>query len=427
MYAVRADACFDGARFVAGGATVLVDRGRILGVEAAAYDLPADCALHDHGEATVLPGLIDTHVHLVADSGPMALDRVAGYSDEEIDAIVTEALRRHLAAGVTMVRDLGDRNFNVVDRRDAQRARDDGLPWIVASGPPITTPHGHCWYLGGETAGADELHAAIRQRVERRVDVVKVMASGGINTPDTDIYTPQFALDDLRLLVDAAHAAGLAVTAHAHAALAIDQAIAVGTDGLEHAGFLARSKDAAAPGLAALRDIIASDAQLQALADSGMGVCPTVGGFTVEALRRAPKALQQRMREAGVTPEDLVDKRQNLVRRMHQAGVRLVGGADAGIAPNKAHGLYAESVVELAAVTGVVDSLAASTSIAAQVCGLGERKGRLASGYDADLVLVAGDLARDVTGLREVRQVVLRGQPVGDQRVAPVERGPTSR
>jgi imidazolonepropionase-like amidohydrolase len=427
MYAVRADACFDGARFVAGGATVLVDRGRILGVEAAAYDLPADCALHDHGEATVLPGLIDTHVHLVADSGPMALDRVAGYSDEEIDAIVTEALRRHLAAGVTMVRDLGDRNFNVVDRRDAQRARDDGLPWIVASGPPITTPHGHCWYLGGETAGADELHAAIRQRVERRVDVVKVMASGGINTPDTDIYTPQFALDDLRLLVDAAHSAGLAVTAHAHAALAIDQAIAVGTDGLEHAGFLARSKDAAAPGLAALRDIIASDAQLQALADSGMGVCPTVGGFTVEALRRAPKALQQRMREAGVTPEDLVDKRQNLVRRMHQAGVRLVGGADAGIAPNKAHGLYAESVVELAAVTGVVDSLAASTSIAAQVCGLGERKGRLASGYDADLVLVAGDLARDVTGLREVRQVVLRGQPVGDQRVAPVERGPTSR
>jgi imidazolonepropionase-like amidohydrolase len=282
----------------------------------------------------------------------------------------------------------------------------------VASGPPVTTPHGHCWYLGGEAAGADELHAAIRQRVERRVDVVKVMASGGINTPDTDIYAPQFALEDLRLLVDAAHGAGLAVTAHAHAALAIDQAVAVGTDGLEHAGFLTRSGDAAAPGLAALRDISASEAQLRALADSGMAVCPTIGGLTVEALRRAPEALQQRMREAGVTPAELVEKRQNLVRQMHQAGVRLVGGADAGIGPNKAHGLYAESVVELAAVAGVVDSLAASTSIAAQVCGLGERKGRLARGYDADLIVVAGDLARDVTGLREVRQVVLRGQPV---------------
>ena len=174
------------------------------------------------------------------------------------------------------------------------------------------------------------------------------MASGGINTPGTDIYAPQFALQDLRLLVDAAHGAGLPVTAHAHAALAIDQAVAVGTDGLEHAGYLTRSDQAGAPGLAALRDITASDAQLQALAASGMAVCPTVGGFTVQALRRAPEPLQQRMREAGVTPEELIDKRRSLIHRMHQAGVRLVGGADAGIGPNKAHGLYAESVIELA-------------------------------------------------------------------------------
>jgi imidazolonepropionase-like amidohydrolase len=413
VYAVRAGACFDGERFVAGGATVLVDGGRIVGVEPAGYDLPSDCPVRVYDAATVLPGLIDTHVHLVADSGPMALDRVAGYTGEEIEAVVTEALRRHLAAGVTTVRDLGDRNFSVVDRRDAQRARDDGLPWIVASGPPVTTLGGHCWYLGGEAAGAEQLHAAVRDRVQRRVDVVKVMASGGINTPDTDIYAPQFTLDDLRLLVDAAHGAGLAVTAHAHAAVAIDQAIAVGTDGLEHAGFLTRSDNPAAPGLAALRDITASDAQLHALADSGMVVCPTLGGFTVKALRQAPQALQQRMNEAGVTPEELVDKRQSLIQRMYQAGVRLVGGADAGIGPNKAHGLYAESVVELAAATGVVDALAASTSTAAQVCGLGQRKGRLATGYDADLIVVAGDLARDLTGLREVRQVVLRGQPVG--------------
>ena len=412
MFAVRASACFDGRQFVAGGATLLVDDGRIVGVEPAGYDLPTDCPVYDHGDATVLPGLIDTHVHLVTDSGPMALDRVAGYSEQEIDAVVTEALRRHRAAGVTTVRDLGDRRFNVVDRRDAQRARDDAMPWIVASGPPITTPGGHCGYLGGEVAGADQLHAAVRDRVERRVDVVKVMASGGITTPGTDIYAPQFALQDLRLLVDAAHRAGLPVTAHAHAALAIDQAVAVGTDGLEHAGYLTRSDHPGAPGLAALRDITATDQQLQALAASGMAVCPTVGGFTVQALRRAPEALQRRMREAGVTPEELIDKRCSLIQQMHQAGVRLVGGADAGIGPNKAHGLYAESVIELAAATGLVDSLVASTSTAAQVCGLGERKGRLARGYDADVVVVAGDLSRDVAGLRDVRQVVLRGRHV---------------
>jgi imidazolonepropionase-like amidohydrolase len=410
VYAVRAGACFDGERFVAGGATVIVDRGRIAGLEPLGYDVPADCAVHDYGDATVLPGLIDTHVHLVTDSGPLALDRVAGYSDDEIDAVVSEALRRHLAAGVTTVRDLGDRNFNVVERRDAQRARDDGSPWIVASGPPITTPGGHCGYLGGEVAGADQLQAAVRERVERHVDVVKVMASGGINTPDTDVFAPQFAVTDLRLLVDASHAAGLAVTAHAHATLAIDQAVAVGVDGLEHASFLTRMSNADSPGLAALRDISASDDQLQALGGSGIAVCPTLGGFTVEALRMAPEPLQRRMREVGVTPEELVETRQKLIARMHHAGVRLVGGADAGIAPNKAHGRYAESVIELAAVTGIASSLSASTSTAAQVCGLGERKGRLARGYDADLIVVSGDIARDATGLRRVRQIVLRGQ-----------------
>jgi imidazolonepropionase-like amidohydrolase len=97
--AVRAGACFEGERFVAGGATVLVDDGVILGVEPVGYEVPADCRVYGYDDATVLPGLIDTHVHLVADSGPMALDRVADYADEAIDAVVTEALRRHLAGG----------------------------------------------------------------------------------------------------------------------------------------------------------------------------------------------------------------------------------------------------------------------------------------------------------------------------------------
>ncbi len=199
-----------------------------------AYQPPSDCELLDYGDATVLPGLIDTHVHLVGDSGVMALERAAGYSSEQIDDVVVDALRRHLAAGVTTVRDLGDLQFSVVQRRDAQRQGDDGLPWIVASGPPITIPGGHCGYLGGEVSGADEIVAAVRERVERRVDVVKVMASGGLVTTGSDMFSPQFSIEELRLLVEQAHAAGLPVTAHAHAAAAVDQAVAVGVERIEH-------------------------------------------------------------------------------------------------------------------------------------------------------------------------------------------------
>jgi imidazolonepropionase-like amidohydrolase len=243
VFAVRAAHAFDGQNFRAGGGTVLMEEGRIVGVEPMGYEPPSDCQLVDYGNATVLPGLIDTHVHLVGNRGVMALERVARYSSEEIDEVVSESLRRQLAAGVTTVRDLGDRHFSVVEGRDAQRQVDDRLPWIVASGPPITTPGGHCGYLGGEVSGADEIVAAVRERVERQVDVVKVMASGGMVTTGTDMYAPQFSIEELRLLVKQAHAAGLPVTAHAHAAAVVDQAVAVGVDGIEHASYVIRSAE----------------------------------------------------------------------------------------------------------------------------------------------------------------------------------------
>ena len=407
MLAIRANHAFDGEDFRAGGATVLLEDGRIIGVEPVGYEPPSGCQLLDYGDATVLPGLIDTHVHLVGDSSVMALERAAGYSSEEIDAVVVESLRRHLAAGVTTVRDLGDRQFSVVERRDAQRQIDDGLPWILASGPPITTAGGHCGYLGGEVSSAGEIVAAVWERVERQVDVVKVMASGGMVTTGTDVFTPQFSIEELRLVVEQAHAAGLPVTAHAHAAAAVDQAVAVGVEGIEHASYGTRSTEGGPP------QAHATEEQLAALAASGIAVCPTLGGFNAAALIiGAPPQVRQLLAEAGITPEQVVERRMSLLRRMTTFGVRFISGADAGIAPSKAHGTYAEAVIELAQVTGTGPALIAASGSAAAAIGLGQSKGRLRRGYDADLLVVGGDLAADLTVLREVRQVLLRGVTV---------------
>jgi imidazolonepropionase-like amidohydrolase len=310
-FAIRAKHAFDGEDFRAGGASVLLEDGHIVGVERVAYEPPCDCELVDYGDATMLPGLIDTHVHLVGDSGVMALERSAGYSPAEIDTVVVEALQRHLAAGVTTVRDLGDRQFSVVDRHDAQRQVDDGLPWIVASGPPITTAGGHCGYLGGEVSGGDEIVAAVRERVERRVDVVKVMASGGMVTTGSDVFNPQFSIEELRLLVEQAHAADLPVTAHAHSAAAVDHAVAVGVDGSEHASYVIRSTEGGLP------QAYATEEQLAALAASGIAVCPTLGGFNAAALIvGAPPQVKQLLAEAGITPEQVVERRMSLLRRM---------------------------------------------------------------------------------------------------------------
>ena len=408
MFAIRTDCAFDGERFVEGGATVIVEGSTIVGVESRSSGVPEDCPVTDYGPSTVLPGLIDAHVHLVADSGPMALDRVAGYSEDELDTVVTEALRGQLAGGVTTVRDLGDRRFNVVNRRDARRLQDDRLPRIVASGPPITSPGGHCHYLGGEVASRDEIAEAVRERAERGVDVVKVMASGGMNTPGTDVTAPQFALEDLRLLVDLAHRAGLPVTAHSHAAAGIDQAIEVGVDGIEHASYLS---GAALPGLAGLLNVAVTERQLDALAASGITVCPTLGGLSPEFYRNAPPHVQKLISAAGVTPEQIVEVRMSVIGRMHAAGVRFVTGTDGGIAPLKAHGTCSQAVVELGSVVPAAEALATATSRAADACGLGASTGRLCPGLDADVLVVHGNLSADLAAiLRGPRQVVVRGR-----------------
>jgi imidazolonepropionase-like amidohydrolase len=406
VFAIRANHAFDGEDFWAGGGTVLVEDGRILGLEQAEYEPPFDCELVDYGDGTVLPGLIDAHVHLVGDSGLMALERVPDYSPEEIDTVIIESLRRQLAAGVTTVRDLGDWHFNVVQWRDAQRQVDDGLPWIVASGPPITIPGGHCGFLGGEVTGAGEIVAAVRERMERRVDVVKVMGSGGMATAGTDIFAPQFSIEELRLMVEQAHAAGLPVTAHAHAAVAVDQAVAVGVDGIEHATYVIRSAEGGPT------QAHATEQQLAALAASGIPVCPTLGGVTTEVMAAVSPGFRQRLADAGLTPEAFVEMRMSIVRQMTTFGVRFISGADAGLGPVKAHGRYAEAVIELGQVTGTVPALVAASSGAAAAIGLGRSKGYLRRGYDADVLVVGGDLGTDLTRLREVRQVVLRGAPV---------------
>jgi imidazolonepropionase-like amidohydrolase len=410
VYALRAPRVFDGERFLPGGATVLVDGQRIVAVDAFACALPDGCEVTTL-DGTLLPGLFDTHVHLVTDSGVLALDRVAGYTDAEIDAVVTDALACHLASGVTTVRDLGDRRFNVVDRRDRQPRSSTPEPRILASGPPVTTPGGHCHYLGGEVSGADGLRRAVRDRAERGVDVVKVMASGGMNTPGTDVSGTQFSPDELRTLVESAHAAGLPVVAHTHSATSARQALAAGVDGLEHASWMVAGQPPD-PSTGLRRVILITDEDLEALASSGVAVGPTLGGFSPETFQQAPPRILDMMRDHGTTPESFVAEAYERLARMHQAGVRFVGGTDAGIAPHKAHGTSAEAVVDLATVTGAAAALAASTSTAAEVCGVADRTGRLRPGLDADLLAVRGDVGSDVTALRSVAVVVLGGQVV---------------
>jgi imidazolonepropionase-like amidohydrolase len=400
VHAIRAAHAYDGEAFRSGGATILVEDGVIIGVEPYGFPVPDHCPVTSH-DGTMLPGLIEAHTHLVADSGVSALDRVAGYSDQRIDEVITRALREQLSAGVTTVRDLGDRRFCVVQRRDGQPATRPSEPTIVASGPPLTSIGGHCHFLGGEVSGTAQIVRAVADRVERAVDIVKVMASGGVNTPGSDVMRTQFSTTELQLIVDRAHGTGLPVTAHAHGTPAVEQAIAVGVDGIEHCSCVTDR------GVGQV-----SDQTLAALARSQIAVCPTIG-VDPGLMNAPPPAIQAMMDRIGVTAQQWLQDRRDFVGRLHHAGVRLVSGVDSGVGPAKRHGTLPYAVCELVtAGLSIAEALATATSAAAAACGVGASKGRLAPGQHADLLLVDGELNTDVTALLRPHAVLLHGVPV---------------
>ena len=394
MHALRAAHAFDGTRFLPDGATVVLERDRIVDVMEGRAGLPESMEVTQYA-GTVLPGLIDCHTHLVADATFGGLERAGVASDEAVDMVIADSLRAHAAAGVTTVRDLGDRGYRTLAYRERS-----GLPRVVAAGPPLTTPGGHCHYLGGVVVG--DARAAVAQHGARGVDVIKVMASGGFATPGSDQLGAQFTVAELIVMVDEAHDAGLPVVAHAHSLLGIHNALAAGVDGIEHFSALT----AAGPRI--------DDQLLDAVASRGVYVDLTMGNDrALHAQMLAPPPVADLMASLGLTGFDaFYASFIGLFGRFREHGVALVTGTDAGMGPMKRHGNVWRMVGEM--VEGgypVAEALAAATSVAAQACGLGSETGRLAAGYAADIVVVDGDLAQDPSILSTPRQVLIRGTP----------------
>lgn len=365
MLAIHGARLFDGHDVVPyADPAVLIDAGRIVDVRSAAA-LPDGVDVIEHAGATLLPGLVDAHVHLVFAGTSDPVGEVRDADDEVLLRRMRTAARRTVAAGVTTVRDLGDRGYVSLALRDELAAGGTAGPHLLAAGPPITTVGGHCWFLGGATTG-DRVGPAVEARARRGVDVIKVMASGGAMTAGTRSWQPQFSVAELRELRRRAHGAGLRVAAHAHAVTAIERALVAGVDTIEHATFLT------AAGVRPDRALI------DRLAAAAVAVTLTLG--TDPARGRLPAADERRR-------ADVLD----LGARLHAAGVRLVCASDAGVSVRKPHGLLPYAVVTLASRLPARDVLRSATSAAADACGLGDRKGRLTAGHDADLLVVGAD------------------------------------
>jgi imidazolonepropionase-like amidohydrolase len=368
-------------------AALLVEGGRV-GYAGPAAGLPEGAGrvpALDFGGATILPGLVDVHVHLVASGGPdLAADVPKGEAERTLAAVANA--RRQLDHGVTLVRDLGAPGAEAVLVGRAVEAGTVAGPRVLAAGPAVTMTGGHIAYIGRVADGPDAMRTAVRANLALGARCIKVVATGGVLTMGVDPREPAYTQPELDALVDEAHRLGLTVAAHAIGEGGVAAALRAGVDSIEHGMFLDE---------AAIELFLRTGARLTAtfLAPHGILGGPSVPGWIKDRARPAAEA-QARSFLAAV-----------------KAGVPVVAGTDAGTPDNPHGGVAREVAFMVDAGLDALTAVKAATGEAADLLGVGDR-GVLRRGAAADVLVADGDVAADVTALQRPLAVFQDGRRV---------------
>lgn len=375
----------DGAR----DADVVVEDGTIAEVTARGdADVPEDAEVVDADGQFVVPGLVDAHVHLMADGGA-DLSSTQDDSEATLAYRATANLEAALDAGVTTVRDLGAPNSVALD---AGVAVEEGVldgPRVLAAGENVVMTGGHGHWFGREADGVPEVKKAVREQLKRGADVVKCMATGGVLTEGAMVGAPELDEEELTALVEAAAAKRVPTAAHAHGTAGIKNAVRAGISSVEHATFMDRE----AAEMMAERGTywVPTAKALHGIAEAG-----TEAGIPEYAVRKTEEA-----------SEAFADAFDHAL----DAGVPIAMGTDAGTPFN----FHADIPEELELLVGYGlserQALEAATVNAADLLGLSDT-GKVAEGYRADLLVLDANPLENVESWHETTHVVASGTMV---------------
>lgn len=390
----------DPSRPATGPATIIIQDGKIQSVTDGLRPPPATSRLVELLDKTVLPGLIDLHVHLTGDPGGDYRKEATEYDDWGV-IVGAKNARITALAGFTTVREAGSAaQSGFALRRGTAEGMIPG-PRIIAAGPALSIIGGHGDITGfredvhdvldtGFTCtGAEECAAKVRKASRAGADIIKITATGGVLSQQGRGLGAHFTDPEMKSIADTAHSLGLKVMAHAHSARGIEAAARAGIDSIEHGTF-------------------ADTAALQAMKKTGTYLVPTLMAF---------KGISERLGKGVYTPvveekvRMTVNNVGNAVREARRLGVPVAFGTDAGVFEHGRNGQEFAELVEKGGMSNA-EAIASATTVAAKALDMDGEIGRIAPGYSADIIAVAGNPLDDVRALEKVDYVMVRGREI---------------
>jgi imidazolonepropionase-like amidohydrolase len=381
-------------------ALILVEAGRIKAVLPADSPVPAGASLVDLSSATVLPGLIDSHVHLTGDPDDKFWQAAVDTTEYQSLVGAKNALLT-AQAGFTTVRDLGSAKLSAFALRDAINKGLVPGPRILAAGNAISIVGGHgdvsgfrpevvaALSEGNTCTGPVQCAERVREMARRGADVIKITATGGVLSQQSRGLGAHFTPEEMKSIVDTASSLGLKVAAHAHGDDGIRAAAAAGVTSIEHGTYL-------------------SAETAKVMKANGTWMVPTLAAIT---------GLNERVGKGIYTPVVDAKARQVLdlwgkqVQASRAAGVNIAFGTDAGVID---HGRNAEELALLVEKGGLTPraALVSATTAAAELLGLSDEIGTIAPGKSADIIAVNGDPLGDPRALLKMRFVMAAGRTI---------------